>query len=122
MEFPGGIIASVATGIGLEQENVARIYGTQGWILVPEPWVPGREGQASRLVVWRYGEGEREIVIEPGNWLYALEAETVAANLERRQAPSPAMSWADTLGNMKALDEWRRAIGLTYEAERRPVQ
>jgi predicted dehydrogenase len=118
LQFESGIVASVSTGVGLEQENVARIYGTEGWIVVPEPWVPGREGQPSHLIVRRHGKGEGEITIEPGQWLYALEAQTVAANVERRQAPSPAMSWDDTLGNMKTLDEWRAAIGLAYESER----
>ena len=39
-------------------------------------------------------------------------------HLDRRQAPSPAMSWDDTLGNMRTLDQWRQAIGLIYEAEK----
>jgi aryl-alcohol dehydrogenase-like predicted oxidoreductase len=50
--------------------------------------------------------------------LYAFEADAVATFLDRRQAPSPAMSWDDTLGNMRTLDQWRLAIGLTYEAEK----
>jgi aryl-alcohol dehydrogenase-like predicted oxidoreductase len=49
--------------------------------------------------------------------LYAIEADTVANNIVRRQAPSPAMSWDDTLGNMRALDQWRGQIGMVYEAE-----
>jgi hypothetical protein len=28
------------------------------------------------------------------------------------------MTAADTLGNMAALDQWREAIGLTYEADK----
>ena len=33
------------------------------------------------------------------------------------------MTWADTLGNMKALDKWREAVGLEYELEKpRPPQ
>jgi aryl-alcohol dehydrogenase-like predicted oxidoreductase len=37
-------------------------------------------------------------------------------HLSERQAPQ--MSWADTLGNMKVLDQWRAKIGLEYPAER----
>ena len=29
---------------------------------------------------------------------------------EKIQAPYPAMTWDDTLGNLKALDEWRKKI------------
>jgi hypothetical protein len=33
----------------------------------------------------------------------------VAAHIGDRQAP--AMSWEDTLGNMRLLDRWRQEIG-----------
>src|SRR5205807_8408637 len=42
--------------------------------------------------------------------------DTVAQHLAARQAP--AMSWDDSLGNMRALDAWRGSIGLTYEREK----
>ena len=29
---------------------------------------------------------------------------------EKLQAPHPAMSWEDTLGNLKALDQWRNKV------------
>jgi aryl-alcohol dehydrogenase-like predicted oxidoreductase len=32
------------------------------------------------------------------------------------------MTWEDTLGNMKALDEWRRSIGLEYDLEKPQAQ
>jgi hypothetical protein len=38
--------------------------------------------------------------------LFTLEADTVAAHIRDRQAPWPAMTWEDTLGNMRALDAW----------------
>jgi hypothetical protein len=28
------------------------------------------------------------------------------------------MSWDDSLGNMKTLDQWRESIGLVYESEK----
>ena len=119
LQFAGGIVASVATGIGLEQENVVRIYGTEGYILVPNPWLPGDDGLGTKLLLYSNGKPTpREIAIETPNWLYALEADTVAAHINLRQAPSPAMRWDDTLGNMKTLDQWRQAIGLTYDSEK----
>jgi aryl-alcohol dehydrogenase-like predicted oxidoreductase len=48
--------------------------------------------------------------------LYAIEADTVAEYLDARQAP--VMSWADSLGNMLALDAWRRQVGLVFGNER----
>jgi len=119
LKFPGNIIAELATGVACNQENVVRIFGTSGNILVRDPWVPSREGGSTKIIVNKNGQKEpQEIVIEESRWIYGIEADTVAANLERRQAPSPAMSWADTLGNAKLEDAWRQQIGLVYEQEK----
>ncbi|MEW6752713.1 MAG: aldo/keto reductase [Candidatus Latescibacterota bacterium] len=124
--FPGDILAQWATGVSLNQENVVRVFGSEGHILVPSPWIPAREGGAVKILVKANRDKEpREIQVKTSDFLYALEADTVAANLERRQAPSPAMSWDDTLGNMRALDLWRASFGFTYAREQaanaRPV-
>jgi predicted dehydrogenase len=119
MRFPGDILATVATAVRLELENTVRISGTHGHIVVPTPWVPAREGGVSEIHVHRTGR-EREVVkIETTQHLYAIEADVVANSIGRRQAPSPAMSWDDSLGNMKTLDAWRKALNFTYEFEKR---
>ena len=119
--FPGDIVAQLATGVRVTQENVVRVYGEEGHIFVPAPWAPSRDGGASKFILHRNGEPEpREIVVETvasaTAYLYTIEADHVAAHLAARQ--SPAMSWADTLGNMQTLDQWRDAIGLTYPLEK----
>ncbi len=117
--FPGDICAQLSTGVALAQENVVRIFGTKGYILIPSPWIISREGGESKIIVQIYGEKQpREIIIRTDKWLYAIEADTVAENLQARQARFPAMSWQDTLGNMKALDMWRHSIGQVYEKEK----
>jgi aryl-alcohol dehydrogenase-like predicted oxidoreductase len=59
-----------------------------------------------------------EIVVENDAWLYGLEADAFAAALVSGARDVPAMSTADTLGNMAALDAWRSSAGLTYESEK----
>jgi len=117
LRFPGDIVAEVATGVSLTQDNDARIFGAEGIIRVPSPWVPGRNGESTKILLERDGKTE-EIVIEPGNKLFAIEADTVAEFIPRKQAASPAMSWADSLGQMKTLDRWRAELGLVYEMEK----
>ncbi len=118
MLFPGQILAQLATGIRLNQENVLRIFGTNGSILVPQPWFCGGESRRSTIVVTVQGEpAPREITISPYAGPYSIEADTVARHIADRQAPSPAMSWDDTLGNMRTLDRWRQAVGVVYDAE-----
>ncbi len=117
LKFPGGVVAQVATGVRVSQDNAARVYGEDGSIVIPWPWIPAREGGAVTILLQRKGKEQEEIEIETGEWLYGIEADTVAENVERRQAPSPAMSWADTLGNMRTLDRWRAEIGLSHPAD-----
>jgi len=119
LQFEGDILAQVATGVSLQMKNTVEVYGSAGHLVVPRPWIPGREGGPSTILLYSKGEAEaEEIVVETGEWLYGLEADVVAANLENRQAAAPAMSWDDTLGNMRTLDAWRDEIGLTYEMEK----
>ncbi|MCL6628412.1 MAG: aldo/keto reductase [Armatimonadetes bacterium] len=118
LRFPGDVIAHVSTGVRLVQDNVVRVYGTEGSILVPSPWFCSRDTNVSKIIVQCRGKNPYEVEIPNPVDLYANEADTVAANISRRQAPSPAMSWNDTLGNMKTLDLWRLSIGLTYDAEK----
>jgi len=118
-KFPGDITATLSTGVSLGLDSSVRIYGSAGNIHIPSPWIPPREGGKTSLFVHRSGQKDpEEIVVDSPRWLYAVEADTVAANIARRQAPSPAMSWNDSLGNMRALDLWRESIGLVYESEK----
>ncbi len=115
LQFPGGISAHVLTGVRQTPENVVRVVGSTGYIVVPNPWLPGRDGGSSGITVHRLGEDVEQVEVEPTP-LYAAEADAVAAHLADRQAP--AMSWDDSLGQAATLDQWRKAIGLTYPAER----
>jgi len=118
LRFPGNILAQLATGVHLSQENGARIFGAEGSIFVPSPWIPGREPQPTTIIVHRSGKAPEEVVVESDRPLYTIEADTVAEHINQRQASPPAMTWDDTLGNMRALDAWRAAIGLVYDMEK----
>ena len=119
LKFPGEIIAQLATGVRVKQEDGVRIYGSDGWIHIPEPWIPGPNGEPTSIFLYKKGQSTpEEIVVDPGSPLYAIEADTVASHIEDRQAPSPAMTWEDSLGNMRTLDMWREQIGMIYDSER----
>ncbi|GAC1370709.1 MAG: aldo/keto reductase [Ktedonobacteraceae bacterium] len=117
LAFPSGILAQLFTGVQVNGENVVRIFGSEGSILVPFPWVPADE-QAAKLIVKRDDEQTaREVSVDFDQALYGIEADTVAQYIDARQATAPAMSWEDTLGNMRTLDQWRAELGLTYAIE-----
>lgn len=114
LKFPNDILAQVAAGVYLAQENVVRIFGSEGHIFIPSPWVPGgREPGTTRIIVYKRSENKpQEFITETAMGLYSLEADMVANNIKMRQAP--VMKLEDSLGNMRALDRWRQSVGVAY--------
>jgi predicted dehydrogenase len=111
MEFKGGIVASVSTGIDVTLENVVRIFGSKGSIFLPDPWLCRRTGrQDGRIVVTSGSAKPEEIELPFEHTSYALEAdvcgEAIRAGLVQPVHPT-AMTWDDTLGNMRVIDAWR---------------
>src|SRR5581483_2703297 len=75
LKFPNGVLAQLATGVRLSLESFVRISGEDGNILVPSPWVIGRQPGEAKLIVTRDGRSE-EIVINETRSPFAIEADT----------------------------------------------
>jgi len=117
LHFPNGIVGSLICGIQVPVESAVQIWGTEGHITVANPWFPGKG--ANRILIQKSEDSApTEIIVEGENDVYALEVDTVARHLADRQAPHPAMTWADSLGNMATLDAWRRAVGVIFDGEK----
>ena len=115
LAFPGDIIAELFAGVRVDAGSEVRVLGSEGSLSLAVPFMP-QAGEPHGIVVKRHGEPETHITFADNPFgLYALEADTVARYIEERQAP--VMSWDDTLGNMRLLDQWRAALGVVYAAE-----
>lgn len=115
--FPGDIVAQLWAGVQANGDNVVRIIGSEGSLFVPNPWGPNQQPGKSSLFLTRNGqEQSEELSVETTVGIYGLEADTVAAYIEQRQAP--VMTWEDTLGNMRTLDRWCAEIGMVYDSEK----
>ena len=116
LTFPEEIVAHVATGVRLQRKNDLHVFGTEGAIHVPVPWMPTRtEGEWSfKMSV--AGEGRERLVKGRSEAMFAIEVDCVAANVENREAPT--MTLEDSLGNMSALDQWRHGMGMVYDTEK----
>ncbi len=112
LRFPGNIVAQLGTAIGLNLDPTARIYGTEGWIEIPHPWIITQTTDTLELRLHRQGSAAAEIHRFPTGNVYALEADAFADALRADADTVPAMSPADTLGNLAALDRWRTALDL----------
>jgi predicted dehydrogenase/aryl-alcohol dehydrogenase-like predicted oxidoreductase len=119
LEFDNDIIAQVSTAVRAGLENLIEVIGASGKITVPNPWVADRKNPVTgKILVTAKGE-TTEYECPAYGTSFALEADVVAEAVAagKQEAPSPAMTWADTLGNLAVADQWRDAIGVVYEAE-----
>ncbi|MGW6197801.1 aldo/keto reductase [Kribbella sp. NPDC055110] len=114
--FDGGVTAQVSTGVRLADQNQVRIFGSEGYLVVEDPWFGG-DGKPTHVTLHRVGEDPRDISAEPA-LIYTAEAEAVQAAIQAGAKEAPEMSWADTLGNLTVQDQWRAAIGQQYASER----
>ncbi len=116
LKFPGGMLAQLTAGVRVPIEIIVRVWGEEGHIDVPSPWVVSREAGHSLLLLHREGRrAVEEVKIQADRGIYAIEADAVAESIDAGE--SPAMSWADSLGNMRTLDRWRAEIGLRYPVD-----
>ncbi len=114
--FDGGVTAQVSTGVRLADQNQVRIFGSEGYLVVEDPWFGG-DGKPTHVTLHRVGEDPRDISAEPA-LIYTAEAEAVQAAVRSGAKQAPEMTWADTLGNLTVQDQWRAAIGQQYASER----
>ena len=96
-----------------DMDNNAVIEGENGKIIVDNPWMPGRDGgpyhTKIRVIT---NDVDNVAVFTCPEHLFFFEAELACQCIakEKIQPPHPAMTWEDTLGNLKALDTWRDMI------------
>jgi predicted dehydrogenase len=121
-QFPQGIIAELVCGIGCQVPIEVTVHGTKGRLSVPNPWLPSSPVRTalkplpmdtrwpSEKIILLPSERPEptEIVVTADRDLYSYEADTVDRHIADRQAP--AMTWEDSLGNMRFLDRWRDEI------------
>jgi predicted dehydrogenase len=112
LTFESGMTATIGTAIHHATGRSATIFGEEGRVELPDPWAPEshRHGRKTSFTIHRDGREAELVMFDTELDSYALEAELVADALPAAEAPWPAMTLDDTLGNMKLLDAWRAAL------------
>ena len=114
LEFENDIIAEVSTAIRENMINNAVIVGSEGKIELDQPWDPGRNGGPYHSTIKIIKNDKTESIDFKGpEHLFFFEAELSSQTIikQKLQVPYPGMTWEDTLGNLKTLDQWRNAVG-----------
>lgn len=113
LSFESGVTAEIACGIRYDFGCGATVFGEEGRVTLEDAWLPGgkRQGLKSHFTIHRDDAPPEVVHVDIPRAIYALEAELVADSLPATQAAWPAMSWDDTLANLRVMDQWRAAIG-----------
>jgi predicted dehydrogenase len=112
LTFTSGFTASVTSAVSYDVGTSATVFGERGRIVLPNPWIPSgsRQSLETQLTVYAEGREPDTVTIRADKPTYAIEAEYVASVLPAIEPTWPAMSWADTLGNLRVMDAWRASL------------
>jgi predicted dehydrogenase len=96
LRFPRGVLAEIDAGMYLPRRDGLEAVGTEGSLVIPDPWL------AQRLVLHlRRGESREEIALPPAD-PYRLELENMCAAISG-EAP-PLLGREDAIGQARALE------------------
>ncbi|MGV2103409.1 aldo/keto reductase [Rhizobium sp. 21-4511-3d] len=120
LKFPNSIIAEVSCSIMANQDNTLRIIGSDGRIEVKDFWfASGHKGGTGKIEIIK-GNEQETVEVKEDRWLYSFEVDAAgdAIRAGKHEFTSPGMSWADSVGNLRVLDQWRASVGLEYGVEK----
>ncbi|HEV8395315.1 MAG TPA: Gfo/Idh/MocA family oxidoreductase [Vicinamibacterales bacterium] len=112
LTFASGFTASVTSAVSYDVGMSAIVFGDRGRVVLPNPWIPngGRQSLEAEFTVHVEGREPETVTIRTDMPTYGIEAEYVARTLPAIEPKWPAMSWADTLGNLRVMDGWRASL------------
>ncbi len=125
LKFENDVVAEIATAVACNLPPDTVIYGSEGILSVPNPWLPSSPCRTAQtalpldttfppatLLLHKRGAAPEEITVEVDRDLFSYEADMVGEHIANRQAP--VATWDDTLGNMTTLDVWLAELGVEY--------
>ncbi|WP_211244561.1 Gfo/Idh/MocA family protein [Actinospica robiniae] len=111
-QYPDGAQGVVTTSLDLRSANTATIAGTEGRIVITQPWARTSPVELTLLDGTTYTTD----LPHEGHGLRHQAAE-VGARLRAGELESPVMPLDETLAVMRTLDLVRERIGLRYPGE-----
>lgn len=98
LAFPNGVLSGFLCSIEHFGRSYAEIIGTEGMLLLENPWFPGED--EARIVLRQ--EDRQETIVTPGANSYHLEVE----DFERALRTHGPLRWPpeDAVANMAVLD------------------
>ena len=110
MSFSDNRLAQAVSEIQTPLKNISVIYGTKGYIEMPEWW-------KAQKVVLKTEEREDVFIDDRESWGYDFETREVKRLIKEGKTESPVVNFEKSIQLMEILDEVRDQIGLRYPFE-----
>ena len=110
LKFKSDIFAEISCATRADKAGIARVSGSKGTLTIEKPWFASWGTGKTKITFQKdWSSKPKDIWVKSDRGLYAIEADEVGRCLLKGLRQSPAMSWGDSLGNAKVLDEWLKA-------------
>ncbi|KAI9496134.1 hypothetical protein BDB00DRAFT_810615 [Zychaea mexicana] len=120
LAFGEKISAQLFTAIFADLDSCIEVLGSKGSIKAPNLWRPDLPAMAPmKIELTEYGKEPQVVAFDlPEPDLYAIEADAVADAVFQGAKECKYMTWEDSMGQIRAIDKWRKEIGLIYSADK----
>lgn len=108
MLYPSGATAQFFCGMDAAAEQTMNVYGSEGWLEIPDFW------HATRVILHRSGEKEQVFEFAPENEGHHYEFDHAARCITVGLKESPAVPLAESLAAAKICTAMRREMDLVY--------
>jgi predicted dehydrogenase len=121
LKFEHGVSAQLFTGVFADSDCGVEVVGSEGTFKVPNLWRPDLTVLGPVQIEYKsHSKSEVEIIpvtMDETN-LFAIEADAVADALaDEQHRECKYMTLDDTLGQVRAMDQWRKEVGLRYQED-----
>ncbi|MBQ6120204.1 MAG: Gfo/Idh/MocA family oxidoreductase [Clostridia bacterium] len=111
VQFADGAVGQGFGGFEVSTDQVMKLYGTEGWVEMPEFWHP------TRFTVHRPGLDAAPRAFEPEDEGYHNEFEYAARAILAGQTDQDVIPLAESLRIMEIMDGMRADMGVRYPGE-----
>ena len=111
LQFADGAVGQGFGGFEVTTDQAMKLYGTEGWVEVPDFWHP------TRFTIHRPDQPDELREFAPENEGYHNEFECAAQVILAGQTDQPVIPLAESLKIMEIMDDMRARMGVWYPGE-----
>lgn len=111
VQFADGAVGQGFAGFEVTTDQTMKLYGTEGWVELPNFWHP------TRFTVYHPGQAPEPHEFAPENEGFHNEFEYAAKAILAGQTDQCVIPLTDSLGIMEIMDAMRARMGVRYPGE-----